>query len=78
MSDTGVWTHPPSALAEQSVDLSHPHLVGVGGHGMSALARVLGQDGARVSSSDHDPARLAAMARVKGKRGSTNELNSDG
>jgi len=62
VSDTGIWNFPPSALTHEGIDLSHPHLVGAGGHGMSAVARLLHQQGSVVSGSDVTPQRMTRLA----------------
>ncbi|MFE2727570.1 UDP-N-acetylmuramate--L-alanine ligase [Kitasatospora sp. NPDC059327] len=44
------------------LDLARPHFVGIGGHGMSALARLLLERGSRVSGSDtSDTAALRSL-----------------
>src|SRR5690242_2227074 len=48
------------------VDLSRPHFIGIGGAGMSGLAKILAARGAKVSGSDAKDSRLLAALRQLG------------
>jgi UDP-N-acetylmuramate--alanine ligase len=58
----------PDVAAEQSAVPLRVHLVGVGGAGMSAIARILAQRGHTVSGSDLHEGRAIASLRVLGVR----------
>ena len=48
-------------------DIKHIHFIGIGGYGMSALARVLLDSGYKVSGSDQR--QTAITATTAGRRG---------
>ena len=57
---------PPSGAASAGPDLGHVHFVGIGGAGMSGIARVLLARGARVSGSDARQSRTTAALTALG------------
>ncbi|MBL1067038.1 UDP-N-acetylmuramate--L-alanine ligase [Streptomyces sp. 7-21] len=48
--------------------MARPHLIGIGGAGMSGIAKILAQRGARVAGSDARDSRTAAALRALGAR----------
>ena len=52
----------------ESVDLSRVHLVGIGGAGMSGVARILLSRGAVVTGSDAKDSRVVLALRSMGRR----------
>jgi UDP-N-acetylmuramate--alanine ligase len=69
---TSTWrgwsSRPPKEadVADASADLGHVHLVGIGGAGMSGIARVLLARGSAVSGSDAKESRALAELRALG------------
>ncbi|MFF4646543.1 Mur ligase domain-containing protein, partial [Streptomyces sp. NPDC001389] len=65
MCETRCVEVPPPA---GPLDLTRPHFVGICGAGMSALAHLLADRGARVSGSDVQPGGTAASLEAAGCR----------
>ena len=64
-ADVAAWTDPVPSLAE----LGAVHFVGIGGAGMSGIARILLARGVRVSGSDRRDTPTLLALRALGARG---------
>jgi UDP-N-acetylmuramate--alanine ligase len=61
-------THPPLPAIPAADELGRVHFIGIGGGGMSGIARIMLTRGVAVSGSDAKDARVLAALRVLGAR----------